>query len=496
MREHELKFEVDESFRPEILEELHDYEVDELVAQVLAATYYDTADLKLARWGASLRYRKGDDGGDGWTLKLPVDGSREELGFEAPPTSIPTEAKNLATALTRGAELKPVATIRTKRRRWAIREAAGEPQLAELAFDEVSVLRSRRIVDRFREIEVEAVGTDGIGVAKIGNALRKSGARETDQAPKVVRALGEAAMAPPDIGAVDEVGPSDPAKDAIRAALVANVGRLITNDPLTRAGNPEGLHQMRVACRRTRSDLKTFEPLVDEEWAAEITRELRWIANVLGKVRDLDVMIERLQQSSKDLDSALNPLFEALQEKVGATRQAAAAALGSKRYVELLDRLVAAAIAPPTTQEAERPCAEVLVPLVASRWRKLAGAAQSTGQEAPDEVLHDIRIKAKKVRYAAEAVAPSMGKKIRKELLSFAEKVAVLQDVLGAHQDATVAMATIGDAAKDRADDPDFVFAAGRLYERESLAAKTSRKESKTTWGKIDRKKNLGWLTT
>lgn len=495
MRELELKFEVDESFRPEFLEQLDSYEVDELTDQTLAATYYDTADLKLARWGVSLRYRKGDDDGDAWTLKLPLNGSREELTFKAPPTSIPAEAKRLTTALTRGMGLKSVASIRTKRRRWAIREASGEPQLAELAYDDVSVLRSRRVVDRFREIEVEAVSTDGVGLAKIGNALRKKGARETDQTPKVIRALGEAASAPPDIGVVEKVGPSDPAKEAIRAALVTNVQRLITNDPLTRAGHPEGLHQMRVACRRTRSDLKTFGPLIDETWATDIANELKWIANVLGKVRDLDVMIDRLHQASKGLEKPLTPLFDSLRDDQERARKIATEALESDRYIELLERLVASG-APTTTAEAEKPCSEVLVPLVASRWRKLAGAAQLASLDAPDEVLHDIRIKAKKVRYAAEAVAPSVGKKERKELLVFADKVAGLQDVLGAHQDATVAMSRIKDATGERAKDPEFVFAAGQLFEREALAAKTCRKESKTVWGKIDRKKNLGWLTT
>src|SRR5687768_4949938 len=116
MREHELKFEVDESFQPTFLQELAPYEVDEMATQVLSAGYYDTSDLRLARWGASLRYRKGDDGGDGWTLKIPVDGSREELNFGLPPSSIPKDVKTLTTALTRGADLKLVATIRTKRR--------------------------------------------------------------------------------------------------------------------------------------------------------------------------------------------------------------------------------------------------------------------------------------------------------------------------------------------------------------------------------------------
>ena len=496
MREHELKFEVDESFKPSQLENLEPYEVNEMATQDLSAGYYDTADLRLARWGASLRYRKGDDGGDGWTLKLPVNGSREELKFELPASSIPKDVKTLTTALTRGADLKLVATIRTKRRRWAIRETPGDAQLAELAFDEVSVLKSRRVVQRFREIEIEAVNTDRIGLAKIGNALRAKGARETDQKPKVVRALGEAAAAPPDLGEVGEVSPSDPAKDAVRAAFVANVSRLILNDPLARSGDPEGVHQMRVAARRTRSDLKTFGPLVDETWATDLSAELKWLGNVLGSVRDIDVMTAGLRGSSTEIEDKLAPIFEELAEKHDVAEGKVKDGLSSHRYIELLERLVTGAVTLPTTDEAEKPCSEALIPLVASRWRKLAGAAELAGKDASDEVLHDIRIKAKKVRYAAEAVAPSLGKKTRKDLVAFAEKIAELQDVLGAHQDAAVAMSTIQDAIRKNKEDADFVFAAGRLFEREVGKAKTSRKELKTTWGKIDRKKNLGWLTT
>jgi len=51
--------------------------------QQLSMVYFDGDDLRLARWGLSLRYR----GGQGWTLKLPVaDGVaaivRQELVFE------------------------------------------------------------------------------------------------------------------------------------------------------------------------------------------------------------------------------------------------------------------------------------------------------------------------------------------------------------------------------------------------------------------------------
>ena len=58
----------------------------------LETVYHDTADLRLARWGVSLRHRAGE----GWTVKLPgseepSDGglAREEIEFEGPRTRVP-----------------------------------------------------------------------------------------------------------------------------------------------------------------------------------------------------------------------------------------------------------------------------------------------------------------------------------------------------------------------------------------------------------------------
>lgn len=494
MREIELKLELDDGFDLSTLHVLEDYEVGELPKQTLSATYYDTEDLRLARWRASLRFRTGENRGT-WTLKLPGDDGRDELNFEGKQGQIPTELKRLVAAIIRHEGLKPVVRLRTKRKRWSVRDMGTDEPLAELAYDEVAVLHGRRVTQRFREVEIEAIDGDGIGIAKIGNAIRRKGATEGPQTPKVIRALGEKASAASDPPPTGPVKPSDPARDAVRAAMTANVSRLIRNDPPTRLGSTEGLHQMRVACRRLRSDLKTFASLVEKEWAQDLARDLKWIGDVLGEVRDLDVMIDRLHASSKDLETQLSPLFEVLADRQAAARQTVIAALQSKRYIDLLEGLVAAAERPVTTQEAERPCQDVLVPLVATRWRKLSGAAKAASAEASDEVLHDIRIKTKKVRYAAEAVAPALGKKRRNELLVFAENVVSLQATLGAHQDASVAMSTIRGSVSGDVVDADFVFAAGRLFEREAAEARKSRREIKKVWATIDRKKNLGWLT-
>ena len=73
--------------------------------------------------------------------------------------------------------------------------------------------------------------------------------------------------------------------------------------------------------------------------------------------------------------------------------------------------------------------------LVATPWKKLRDAVQDLDDDPPDEDLHAVRIRAKRARYAAEAVAPAIGKAAKR----FASAVADVQEVLGNHQDAVVA---------------------------------------------------------
>ena len=169
--------------------------------QQLRATYYDTADLRMARHGVTLRYRTGEAETPRWTLKLPVGArgselEREELNFEASRREPPAELRSLLTAYTRGEPLTAVATLRTRRRR--IHLVADETPIAEVADDEVSVIEGRRVVSRFRELEVEAL-VDGVDLQPLGDQLRTAGATESEPIPKVVRALGSRATAPSEI---------------------------------------------------------------------------------------------------------------------------------------------------------------------------------------------------------------------------------------------------------------------------------------------------------
>jgi inorganic triphosphatase YgiF len=171
----------------------------------LETVYFDTADLRLARWGVSLRHRAGE----GWTLKLPpiravTEGQaaplleRDELTFQGGAKKPPAAAVAIVRAYVRTADLIPVARLSTVRRRVRLLDASGV-RLAEVVDDEVSVRDGRRVAARFREIEVEVAGdADGI-VAPLVARLRGAGAGAPDPTPKHIRALGPRAMEPPEV---------------------------------------------------------------------------------------------------------------------------------------------------------------------------------------------------------------------------------------------------------------------------------------------------------
>ena len=78
--------------------------------------------------------------------------------------------------------------------------------------------------------------------------------------------------------------------------------RLLRHDPGVRLGiDIEDVHQARVATRRLRSDLRTFQPLLDEAWADALRDELRWLGAELGRVRDAEVLRDRLRAAATTL---------------------------------------------------------------------------------------------------------------------------------------------------------------------------------------------------
>ncbi len=464
----------------------------------LAATYYDAADLRLVRAGITIRHRTGEGGDSGrWTAKVPVPGvseERTEVSVDAGPDEMPAGVLAVLRGVLRQAPLEPVARLVTRRHLVELRDGGGR-LLGEVCDDEVSVLEGDRIAARFREVEVEVVpGAPPALIPLVVDHLRAAGAGEPDTTPKLVRALGPRALAPPD-PPVPALGKDPSAALVVRAAIAASVQRLLMHDPVVRLDAGEvGVHQARVSTRRLRSDLKTFATLVDPSWADGLRAELKGLADALGRVRDADVLGARLEKAAGDLDRADAPHAMRLVRRLGRQRAIAQSDLieflDSTEYLVLLDRLVEAGRSPELTEAADAPAAKVLPDVVAVPWRKLRRDARKLGRKPPDAELHALRIRAKRARYAAEAAAralPAAG--------PHAEAIAHLQGVLGDQHDAVVAeewlrAAVAGGTSRQQA------FVAGLLVAAEREAAAAERGRWRKAWKAASGKKLAGWLRT
>lgn len=469
-----------------------------LAEQHLEAIYYDTPDLRLARAGISVRFRTGEGRKGKWTVKLPEGDRgpslvRREIDVAAPGRTVPDAVSSLVRAHVRSSTLTPVGVLHTRRRRVELRNETGTP-LLEIADDEVSVLDGRRVALRFRELEVEVV--DAAGASLMGRAvdvLLAAGAAPADQTPKIVRALGPRALAPPEV-VVAKLDDSATLSDVVRAATAAGFERLLRHDPGVRlGGDPEDVHQARVAARRLRSDLRTYRSLLDAERAGPLRDELQWLGAELGHVRDADVLQERLRNQVGLLPAtdarAATSLLRRLDTERTVARETMLSTLDSDRYLRLLDGLVDAVERPPVNEDAEALARKALPGIVRGPWKHLQKAVESLGEHPEDEALHDIRIRAKRTRYAAEAAAAVLGKPATR----FGKAVAGVQSVLGDLQDAVVAedwlraAATKGPAAQ--------AMVAGQLIVIQREAMARSRRDWPQAWHEVAGKKLRSWLT-
>ena len=303
--------------------------------------------------------------------------------------------------------------------------------------------------------------------------------------------IGLARQVQLELDPVTRVGDGASSLDVIRSAVARSTIRLVSHDPIARAGDdPEGVHQARVAVRRLRSDLRTFRPLVDRDWAEALRVELRWLGRLLAPVRDAEVLGARLRGRIEgmvglELASA-KVLLDGLEADRLEARRRLLEGLGSRRYEELVVRLVRAALEPVTrTSAVDRPVVD-LGSLMNRPWANLSQSAAALGSGSSDTALHATRIDAKRVRYGAEAISSVFGKRASR----FASDAEALQEVLGEHQDAVVAMAWLADRGIE-AGDQAVAFTAGRLAELEAGSRDRARKRWPKAWKRLERSKRF-----
>lgn len=471
-----------------------------LAKRHLEATYYDTSELDLARQGITLRYRTGEDE-LGWTLKLPAaeNGTalmRRELTFEGSPVTPPSAATDIVRAFVRSRPLVDVARLVTDRRPSELCDAKGV-QLAELVDDRVTVYEDLQQTGGFREIEIEILtpGSDADQLlAGSIDRLVLAGCRAERPIPKLLRALGPRALEPPEV-AVSEVDRRSSLGELVSHAITRSVAQILRHDAGVRLGdNPEDVHQLRVGARRLRSDLSTFNSILQADLVRTWRDELRWLGTSVGTVRDMDVLAERLRSQVQMLPEPETitgkSLLTLLANQADSARTSMLKNLQSRRYVELLDCLVSAAIHPPFDVEQaaaiDRSAAEAAARFVRPAWRRLRKAVSALDDTPSDPELHKIRILSKRCRYAAEAVTPVVGHRGAR----FAAAVADIQSRLGDHQDAVVAETWLREAA---AKVPEGAIAAGELISLQRHERARLRGEWRQVWREAVAKVPSSW---
>lgn len=205
---------------------------------------------------------------------------------------------------------------------------------------------------------------------------------------------------------------------------------------------------MRVATRRLRAALSLFEGVLPVR--AQVYREeLGWLARLLGAVRDLDVQLQGLADMAlsvvdddhfgADFDGR-DPLAELaalLERERDVARTVMLSGLDSVRWDRLAKGLTALAQQGPARRSlATRVPAEIGMPeLVLARHDKVAKAAKRAKRTGVVSDFHALRIRCKRLRYALEFSGDVYGGRTSR----FVREMTVLQDELGAMQDAEVA---------------------------------------------------------
>jgi CHAD domain-containing protein len=465
----------------------------------LSAIYYDTPSLALARAGLTLRVRTGEQR-PSWTLKVPAGAAarglaRHEFEIDEPVGPIPDVLRRAVGPYVLSQSLGPVVRMESQRRQTQL--TIGGKAAATLVDDHVVADdggSGNEIV--FRELEVELVdGTPPRRVHGVVAALRRAGFDADDARPKALRVLGERAEAPPDVVA----GPVDAdtaAAGVVQSAIARSVAQMLRHHPgLVISQGEEDVHQFRVASRRLRSDLRTFASILERGWVTWLRDELKWLGGEVGVVRDADVLSRRLRGQISALPAEDRVHGDRLVARVDAerakSRERMVDALGSERCDRLFAALVDAARLPRLAiefdGEAYQPAARMACTAVRHQWRRLEEAADALTIDSPDAAFHAVRIKAKRARYASEAVVGVFGADARR----FAKAVEKVQSILGEHQDTAVAEAWLRAAASAV---PSARLVIGELITVERLERVARRKDFAPAWRRLKKPKLRAWF--
>lgn len=411
----------------------------------LTTTYYDSEDARLKSAGLSLRVRE-EAGARILTAKLPLTAGGVFIRLETErrladgELSFSTGVAEIDRIIgPETADLEPVA--RTATDRWSILAAEGGA-LVEVSAEtgRAERLGSEPVTTPVAEIELELLKGDPAALFALAarfidafnGRLRLTAESKRDRA---LRGSEPRRLEKPGRLTIPE---GATAGDLFGLALKPIALRVIEASALVIATHDAGAaRQLRVALRRFRALERLFRKSVGGDELSRLAARARDYARIVGAARDLDVFVEH--------SVSLTPAPSALRASADARRAEAWGAVslllsGKEFGVFSLDLLRTALTEPwraAPRDRASAPAGEYADRALDRSWRKLLEAAAAADFGSP-ETLHQLRIKLKKFRYAAQFFRDLYDAERRKPFFS---AMSELQEAFGAINDAVVAQA-------------------------------------------------------
>lgn len=217
--------------------------------------------------------------------------------------------------------------------------------------------------------------------------------------------------------------------------------------------DPEGVHSMRVASRRLRSALRDFTPYLRKRGVNSVQKRLKSLANTLGEVRDHDVAIMALEELEKRSPADVSPTLKEFIDTRKDRREQAREALKSVLDKTQLDQLQSdfvAAVDTATSTKGTQPAPQITYlkmsrAVILDRLKELEKLSTDLYKPFEIETLHEMRIAAKRLRYAVELFQRCWGRSIS----TYAKRAARVQTALGDLHDCDVWIESFGNAINE-----------------------------------------------
>ncbi|MFO7531923.1 MAG: CHAD domain-containing protein [Candidatus Limnocylindrales bacterium] len=432
--------------------------------------YIDTAYGALEQAGFGARLRREDDGPVSVTVKSAShDRPGERLAdAEVDPRALsqrvevegpagaqldpdlwpPSAARELINEIRDGARMRTLFTINQRRER---RTLALDDGPVACTLDRVAVFRGARPLSSFSVLEIEAPKGSGADLRRLAALVEATGfvvpeprSKEEIARHYVAKATEDPTHRLPRVPTSPGIKADDPLGEAGRKVLRMHLARMLHFEAGARLGeDAEELHRMRVATRRMRAAWRVFDGAYRRKVQQRYVKELRSVAQALGEVRDIDVLLEHLDDYMSRLPApgraALEPLRSAWRRDREVARKALVDRLDSRQYRQFVDDYLDFTESPGAA-EVRRPLGQPSLVRDTAGSRILQAyervrAYQTIITWADVGTLHALRIEGKRLRYTLEYFAEVLPVNARQLIVQVTE----MQDHLGRLNDADVA---------------------------------------------------------